>query len=83
LSLVHDHPPHHRQKIFCRGWQKWRPTCDGLREADQRTRSLQGKPDALATVAANLYYENCQLKKKLAPQSMLQITALDAPQAAR
>ena len=36
-----------------------------LREAKGQATEVQGKLDALATVAANLYHENIALKKKL------------------
>ncbi|MFD3937941.1 hypothetical protein ACFWSF_25385 [Streptomyces sp. NPDC058611] len=36
-----------------------------LREAKGQVTEVQGKLDALATVAANLYHENIALKKKL------------------
>lgn len=36
-----------------------------LRQANRRATELQGKLDALASVTANLYYENRQLRRKL------------------
>ncbi|MFG2260975.1 hypothetical protein [Streptomyces mirabilis] len=35
-----------------------------LRKANEKASELQDKPDALATVTANLYQENIELKKK-------------------
>jgi hypothetical protein len=47
-----------------------------LREATARATELQGKLDALATVTANLYYENLELKKKTSHQGQRRIAAL-------
>lgn len=49
-----------------------------LREANTRATELQGKLDALATVTANLYYENLELKKKDTSRRQGRITALPA-----
>ncbi|MFE5300661.1 hypothetical protein [Streptomyces sp. NPDC056632] len=49
-----------------------------LREATARATELQGKLDALATVTANLYYENLELKKNLSKQGQRRVTALPA-----
>ncbi|MFG3426108.1 hypothetical protein [Streptomyces californicus] len=44
-----------------------------LREAKVRVTEVQGKFDALATVAANLYAENLALKKKLGSRQRLAV----------
>lgn len=49
-----------------------------LREASARATALQGKLDALATVTANLYYENLELKKKESARRQGRVTALPA-----
>jgi len=49
-----------------------------LREANTRATELHGKLDALATVTANLYYENLELKKKDTSRRQGRITALPA-----
>ncbi|MFJ7770871.1 hypothetical protein ACIQ1J_21230 [Streptomyces sp. NPDC097107] len=49
-----------------------------LRETTARASELQGKLDALATVTANLYYENLELKKKTTSQGQRRIAALPA-----
>lgn len=47
-----------------------------LRDTTTRATELQGKLDALATVTANLYYENLELKKKTSHQGQRRIAAL-------
>ena len=42
-----------------------------LREAKARTTEVQGKLDALATVTANLYFENKALREKLSRNQRL------------
>jgi small-conductance mechanosensitive channel len=42
-----------------------------LREAKQQITELNGKLDALATVTANLYHENKQLRRKIGNQPSL------------
>ncbi|MGI8312888.1 hypothetical protein [Saccharopolyspora hattusasensis] len=49
-----------------------------LREASTRATELRGKLDALATVTANLYYENLELKKKSSANAERRIAALPA-----
>ncbi|WP_433194467.1 hypothetical protein ACQP1G_37815 [Nocardia sp. CA-107356] len=49
-----------------------------LREATTRATELQGKLDALATVTANLYYENLELKKKMSVKAQGRIAAIPA-----
>ncbi len=49
-----------------------------LPEANSRVTELQGKLDALATVTANLYYENLELKKKASAQGQRRIATLPA-----
>ncbi|MFC9755244.1 hypothetical protein [Streptomyces sp. NPDC056921] len=49
-----------------------------LREAAIRAADLHGKLDAIATVTANLYYENLELKKKASVQGQRRIAALPA-----
>lgn len=49
-----------------------------LREATTRATELQGKIDALATVTANLYHENLELKKKASARRQGRVTALPA-----
>ncbi|MGW4890690.1 hypothetical protein ACWEQL_00245 [Kitasatospora sp. NPDC004240] len=49
-----------------------------LREATERATQLQGKLDALATVTANLYHENRELKGKLSKHGQSRIAALPA-----
>ncbi|MGV9654879.1 hypothetical protein [Streptomyces sp. NPDC003554] len=49
-----------------------------LREATTRATELQGKLDTLATVTANLYYENLELKKKTSVQGQRRIAVLPA-----
>ncbi|MEU0136911.1 hypothetical protein ABZ172_23230 [Streptomyces sp. NPDC006296] len=48
-----------------------------LRKASQKVTELQSKLDALATVTANLYHENIELKKKLSKQQQNRLTLLD------
>ncbi|WP_331744597.1 hypothetical protein OG762_50365 (plasmid) [Streptomyces sp. NBC_01136] len=50
-----------------------------LREAKAQVTEVQGKLDALGTVAANLYHENLALKKKLG--SRRRLASLPAPAA--
>lgn len=47
-----------------------------LRDATQRATRLQGKLDALASVAAKLYCENQQLRRKLAQRHANTVVAL-------
>jgi predicted RNase H-like nuclease (RuvC/YqgF family) len=49
-----------------------------LREATTRSTELQGKLDALATVTANLYHENRELKEKLNRHGPGRVAALPA-----
>lgn len=49
-----------------------------LREATQQITQLQGKLDALASVTANLYHENQQLRRQLSGRHTATITALPA-----
>lgn len=49
-----------------------------LREANARVNELQGKLDALATVTANLYFENRGLKEKEGKQRRGRVVALPA-----
>lgn len=49
-----------------------------LRDVTTRASELQSKLDALATVTANLYYENLVLKKKTTDQVKRRIAALPA-----
>lgn len=48
-----------------------------LRKASQKVTELQGKLDALATVTANLYHENIELKTELSKQQQNRLTALN------
>ncbi|MFD4143084.1 hypothetical protein [Streptomyces sp. NPDC058572] len=48
-----------------------------MREAKAQVHEVQGKLDALATVAANLYYENLALKRK--PDSSRRLASVPAP----
>lgn len=47
-----------------------------LRKASQKATELQSKLDALATVTANLYHENIELKKKQSTRQQGRLTAL-------
>ncbi|MDF6046055.1 hypothetical protein LRD69_28815 [Streptomyces sp. JH14] len=47
-----------------------------LRRANQKVTELQSKLDALATVTANLYHENIELKKKQNTRQQGRLTAL-------
>jgi small-conductance mechanosensitive channel len=47
-----------------------------LRKANQKVTELQSKLDALATVTANLYHENIELKKKQNTRQQGRLTAL-------
>ncbi|MER6567500.1 hypothetical protein ABT288_15230 [Streptomyces sp. NPDC001093] len=49
-----------------------------LREALAKNGELQGKLDALATVTANLYFENRELKKKQAGRGQGRVAILPA-----
>ncbi|MET8403453.1 hypothetical protein [Streptomyces sp900116325] len=48
-----------------------------LRKANQKVTELQSKLDALATVTANLYHENVELKKKVGKQQQNRLAALN------
>ncbi|MFB7509157.1 hypothetical protein [Streptomyces broussonetiae] len=50
-----------------------------LRTANSRITALEGQLDALATVTANLYRENLELKRKATARPQGRITALPAP----
>ena len=49
-----------------------------LRDATQQITQLQGKLDALASVTANLYHENQQLRRQLGGSHATTIAALPA-----
>ena len=48
-----------------------------LRKASQQATELQSKLDALATVTANLYHENVELKKRVGKQQQNRLAALN------
>ncbi|WP_329548552.1 hypothetical protein OG548_35720 [Streptomyces sp. NBC_01356] len=54
-----------------------------LREASRKASELQCKLDALATVTANLYHENRELKAKLSKQYNARIISLPGTDAKR
>jgi hypothetical protein len=49
-----------------------------LRDATQRITQLQGKPDALASVTADLYHENQQLRRQLGGRHAAMVVPLPA-----
>lgn len=51
-----------------------------LREAKQQVTELNGKLDALASVTANLYFENLQLKEKLGRRGSVAVLDGGQPQ---
>jgi uncharacterized membrane protein len=49
-----------------------------LRDATQQITQLQGKLDALASVTANLYHENQQMRRQLGARHASAVSALPA-----